>query len=432
MRLYLAECRRILFSLTWVVMAAVFVIFAVSQDVLPPSQPLQEPRPGGSYGGKASGNPDLIMPEALESLYGEFSANDYTTYPHGFIKTVRLKEKKRVQMAGILSELTGKPADELLKAGTDASSQGMTFPYRGDELVPDEDGEVVILPPEAASMSWGEPIVSLAQGVTWDRFQELMGEVDRLVGGGSSYAAESLSSSFGMIPRTYEEAVADYRLIVSHDRFTGAHARLFSDYMGCMMGLLPVFLSVGFAMRDTREIRPAIYVREASSVHLVLARFAALVTLSLLPALLMGAVLTGLHIEAYGAASVDLLAYPKYILAWLLPTAMAAISVGLFFTTLTGTPAGVAVQLIWWFLDLNGGLPGGLTGNYAGRLSPRHNSLGATQVYLDHFGELVRNRAAIALIALILVGLTIAVLEGKRRGKLDVSLPRFDKRDPKA
>ncbi len=38
-------------------------------------------------------------------------------------------------------------------------------------------------------------------------------------------------SGFGRRAKTYEEALADYRAAKEIDHFSGAHARLFSDYM---------------------------------------------------------------------------------------------------------------------------------------------------------------------------------------------------------
>ena len=57
--------------------------------------------------------------------------------------------------------------------------------------------------------------------------------------------------------------------------------------------------------------------------------------------------------------------------------------VGMFVTELTGAPIAIAIQCLWWFIDVNIGtrkLEGGV---YLGQLTPRHNSLENTQVFLD-------------------------------------------------
>ncbi len=68
-----------------------------------------------------SNDPELVMPAALDSLYAEFTANSYTTYPIGFYHTVKLSGKDTEKMAGLLSELTGKPRKSFLaRLDTDA------------------------------------------------------------------------------------------------------------------------------------------------------------------------------------------------------------------------------------------------------------------------------------------------------------------------
>ena len=62
-----------------------------------------------------------------------------------------------------------------------------------------------------------------------------------------------------------------------------------------------------------------------------------------------------------------------------------------------------------------------LKGGYDGLvLSPRHNTLGNTQVYLNSFQTLLVNRIFYTLLSALLVALTIIIYELKRRGKLDV------------
>ena len=41
---------------------------------------------------------------------------------------------------------------------------------------------------------------------------------------------------------TYEQALLEYDNILYKDKVSGAYARLFCDYIGIILGLLPVFL----------------------------------------------------------------------------------------------------------------------------------------------------------------------------------------------
>ena len=381
MALYRKELGRIFKSFAYIFMVVGLLIFANSQGVFPPDGMIEEPLSGaGNYGYKESGNPELIMPEAASGLYGEFTANRYTTYPNGFVKYVKLGAVDRDKMRSIIEEL-----------------------FNGNEL----------------------------NDISWERFSELMAEADDLLGGGSDYSETWISHRFGEVPVTYEEALADYELILTKDRLTGTHARLFSDYMGIILGLIPVFPVVFLCLRDQKNIAPMIYTRDISSIKFVLVRFAALISAVMIPVLVMCGILTLIHGGDYGWKNIDVLAYFKYAIIWQLPTAMVVTALGLFLTTATSTPIAIAVQLIWWFVDTMGG-----NGSYSFfgiqplGLIPRHNTLGRTQDYLNYLPQLIQNRMIIGFGAIILVVLTIIVFSAKRRGLFHVNLRKRSKIQP--
>ena len=119
----------------------------------------------------------------------------------------------------------------------------------------------------------------------------------------------------------------------------------------------------------------------------------------------------------YSGMILDYLAPLKYALGWLMPSVMIAAAIGMFFTELIRTPIAIAIQGLWWFIDLNAGV-GRLRGVHTlFELTPRHNSLGNTQIFLDEFHTLVTNRLIIAGAALLLVAATVIIYEQKRRGK---------------
>jgi len=421
MTLYRKELGRVLKSLMFLLSAAGIVLFAYTQGVFPPHSTITKPEPNAaSYGTKASGDPALIMPEAAESLFVQYSVNQYTTYPKGFLKYIKLNQADRAKMDEIIAELSADALSDSTRETDDtlATNNG-SLQIDGGSLRPNGDGSFQIITPEGET-----PIdFTFNPDMTWERFSVLMERADDLLGGGSDYSDTWMSHRFGQVPITYEEALADYELTISHDKLTGAHARLFSDYMGIILGLLPVFPAVFLCLGDRKNIAPMVHTRRISSVRFVLARFLALVTAVMIPVLIMCAVLTGVHGLDYGFGNIDIFAYFKYALFWMLPTAMVSTAVGLFFTTLTNTPAAVAVQLVWWFVDTLGG--SGAYSFYGIRplqLIPRHNGLGKTQAYLDYLPELIQNRIRFALIALVLVAFTTFVFSAKRRGLLHVSV----------
>jgi len=421
MTLYRKELGRVLKSLIFLLAAAGIVLFAYTQGVFPPHSTITKPEPGAaSYGTKASGDPALIMPEAAESLFVQYSVNQYTTYPSGFLKYVKLNQADRVKMGEIIAELSVDVIpDDVQEPGDVPAANDGTLQIDGDSLQSNADGSFQIITPE------GEMPIDFAfnPDMTWERFSELMAQADAMLGGGSDFSETWMNHRFGQIPVTYEEALADYELTVSHDKMTGAHARLFSDYMGIILGLLPVFPAVFLCLSDRKNIASMLYTRRISSTRFILARFLALVTAVMIPVLIMCAVLTGIHVADYGLGNIDILAYFKYAFFWMLPTAMASTAVGLFFTTLTNTPVAIAIQLLWWFVDTLGG-----NGVYSFlgvrtlQVIPRHNALGKTQAYLDYLPDLIQNRIWIALIAVLLVAFTVFVFSAKRRGLLHVSV----------
>lgn len=265
--------------------------------------------------------------------------------------------------------------------------------------------------------------LAVQDGLAYARFQELMGQADQLLGGGSSYAVEALSG-YGAIPLTYEEARERYQLAVSSDQVTGGYARLFADYAGVMvMSFLPVFLAVILCMKDQRaKMQELIYTREASAARIVLARFLSLLAAAMVPLMFLS-YLSNLQVwGAYSGIQLDYLAPLTYSLGWIMPSVMVSVAAGMFLTELTGTPLAIALQGLWWFYDMNQGIRSLDAGYALLRLAPRHNvgpnAWFRTQEYLDHFQSLVQNRLLLAGASLLLAAATVYLYEAKRKGKI--------------
>lgn len=418
MALFRKECKTIGKSLTFWLFIAVTALFLYSQmpDIMWEKQ--EKPQPGqASYEkSKFVENPDVLMPAAGQALLDGFIQNEFTTYPNGFYKVVKLSETKRQKLAELLTKLTGYSKAELLNMSDTGGMQ-----ISPDQVNP--DGSVTI-DGNAPVKSGGEKYQS-APGLSYERFKEFMVDADTLLGGGSAFHPQGVEyQRFSQVPFTYEEALESYQLLVGKDGVTGAYARLFCDYAGCMLAVLPVFLAVAMGMRDGRAHRKElIYTRGISSARLVLTRYGALLTMLFLPVLIMA---VGASIPVFltykgSGLALDSFAFVKYACGWLLPTVMATSAVGFFLTELTGTPIAVLVQGIWWFVDFFSRESGINGGAYGWALSPRHNELGNTQAFLDGFPELLRNRLAYAALAVVLVIVSIWIYDLKRKGRLDVS-----------
>lgn len=376
------EIKKAAISITFFVFIIALLAMPLSQDVLNFSNHdvITAPKQGEDYGIQQKEVPELIMPAAFNSLYNEFTANEYIAYPIGFYKNVKLNETDKEKMAEIISTLSGVPVNDLLK-----------------------------------SANYIE--VTLSDDISYEEFKECMKQADDLIGGGSNYSENNLLN-YSYVAITYEEAVTNYNLIVNEDKFTGAYARLFCDYVGIILSILPVFIAVAICLKDKRaKMNDLIYVRKTSSFKLILSRYFAIVISVMLPTVILAYISNSTVWGQYSGMALDYLASLKYALGWLMPSVMIATAIGMFFTELTGTPIAIAIQALWWFIDLNVGV-GRLRGVHTlFELTPRHNSLGNTQIFLDEFHTLVANRLMIAGTALLLVAVTVIIYEQKRRGK---------------
>ena len=376
------EIKKTAISITFFVFIIALLAMPLSQDVLNFSNHdvITAPKQGEDYGIQQKEVPELIMPAAFNSLYNEFTANEYIAYPIGFYKNVKLNETDKEKMAEIISTLSGVPVNDLL-----------------------------------TSANYIE--VTLSDDISCEEFKECMKQADDLIGGGSTYSENNLLN-YSYVAITYEEAVTNYNLIVNKDKFTGAYARLFCDYTGIILSILPVFIAVAICLKDKRaKMNDLIYVRKTSSFKLILSRYFDIVISVMLPTVILAYISNSTVWGQYSGMALDYLASLKYALGWLMPSVMIATAIGMFFTELTGTPIAIAIQALWWFIDLNVGV-GRLRGVHTMfELTPRHNSLGNTQIFLDEFHTLVANRLMIAGTALLLVAVTVIIYEQKRRGK---------------
>lgn len=376
------EIKKAAISITFFVFIIALLAMPLSQDVLNFSNHdvITAPKQGEDYGIQQKEVPELIMPAAFNSLYNEFAANEYIAYPVGFYKNVKMNETDKEKMAEIISTLSGVPVNDLLTSANSIE-------------------------------------VALSDDISYEEFKECMKQADDLIGGGSNYSENNLLN-YSYVAITYEEAVTNYNLIVNEDKFTGAYARLFCDYVGIILSILPVFIAVAICLKDKRaKMNDLIYARKTSSFKLILSRYFAVVISVMLPTVILAYISNSTVWGQYSGMALDYLAPLKYALGWLMPSVMIAAATGMFFTELTGTPIAIAIQGLWWFIDLNAGI-GRLRGVHTlFELTPRHNSLGNTQIFLDEFHTLVTNRLIIAGAALLLVAVTVIIYEQKRRGK---------------
>ncbi len=416
------EMKKTVFSITFAVLLVALFAMPISQDVLNFSDKIiTAPQQGEDYGIQQKEIPDVIMPAAFASLYKEFSANQYTAYPIGFYKNVKLNDTDREKMAEIISALSGVSVNDLL--GYDASSDSqdrMEINLDGNQnYTKQDDGSIIVGKNTDISQNETDIEVTLLESISYNQFKEYMKRADDLIGGGSYYSENNLLK-FCYVAVTYEEALDSYNLIASEDKFTGAYARLFCDYVGIILSILPVFIAVASCMKDRRaKMDGLIYSRKVSSFKLIFSRYFAIIIAVILPTLILSYISNISVWGQYSGMSLDYFAPLKYTIGWLMPSVMISTAVGMFFTELTGTPIAIAIQGLWWFIDLNMGVTR-LSGIHTlFELTPRHNSLENTQTFLNEFQTLLANRLIMAGVALLLTLATVIIYEQKRRGRFN-------------
>lgn len=399
--LFFKECKKILFSLSFVIyliaaMAMYFTQFDsdCKNAVEPPSAGLVD------YGMKEKEIPEILMPTAIESLVGDYIEDSYIAYPIGFYKDVHLSENKKEKMAKIITEITGITKEEL--------DSFENFQAEGYEI--GSSGEVIHIEPN-------KPEISVLPEMTYERFRELMREADDIIGGGSDYSDGNIVRNFSCVPKTYEDAVEEYEKFFTDDKITRSYARLFCDYMGIVLAILPVFAAVSLTALDKRShMEQLAYSRKISSAKLIFTRYAALVSVTSVP-VVIAALIAYFKVKGmYSGEALDTTAFLRYSAIWLLPAIMTATAVGMFITELTSSILAIFVQGTLWFTSLFSS-GDGLTG-HIGKLTflIRHSDLYELEAFTNTFDNFIFNRLFYMIISITIIALTVVVYELKRRG----------------
>lgn len=396
LELFLKECKQTLKSLTYIIIIACMLLFYLSQmgDMALIEKPVQGQE---DYGFTYSEDPQVIMQNAVSKLALEFCQNTYSTYPIGFYKRVTLDKKDQSKMEEIITEITGIDPKEIEKEVNDFLNSVNEF---------------------TMSVQIGVPV---KEGMDFNHFMSLMEEADELLGGGSNYNETYIRTS-SLTPMTYEQALEEYNEIVDKDRLSGAYARIFSDYLGIVLAILPVFLSVTRGLRDRRaRAHEVIYSRKASSFCIMTSRYLSMVVMLIVPVLLISLIPFSecLYYANSQGINIDHFAFVKYIFGWLLPTILVSLSVGVVITEFTNTALAILIQAGWWFISLFTGIAE-MAGGYGWNLIPRHNAVGMYDAFHDNFSTLVMNRTGYFVLAIVLLFASVVLFDLRRKGRLKV------------
>ena len=364
--LLVTECKILLKSRIYWVYVALLVLFYFTQMG---SETITRPIEGmENYGYTYSKDPQDIMRKTYQTLQWESEINQFSTYPFGFYKSVILGDDELQRVETILSGLSN-------------------------------DG------------------VSVDASLSFNAFLEDMAAIDDLLGGGSSYEPKTLSQGI-TVEQTYEEALADYTDILHQDQVTRALARLFADYLGIILGILPAFVVISRILKDKKnDLCSFLYSRGVSSWTIMSCRFLSLILMMLIPLFVISIIpLTqGLYSASIGGVKGDYFAFVKIILGWLLPTLLTVTALSFFLTTLFQNAFALIIQLAWWYGSLFS--VSHLHGNVGWLLMPRFNTLGNYELYASIYTQLVYNRLLYTGIGLLLFVGSVLVYSKRREGR---------------
>lgn len=396
--MFLKECRQILRSMVYYIYVVVFVMFLTSQLSGELTEQMEQPQPGQEgYGMTNSREESDIMEKTLAGLVMETYHNSYACYPMGFYKGVTLNEEELARIKSIVEDCTGKEWEQIINDMEKHYSQ-----YERNTM----DGAI------QAQISYS---VVPGEDLSYGQFCGNMEKVCKILGAGSSYSKESLSAGVS-VPMTYEQAVKEYKDLCTKDRLTGATARLFCDYAGIVLSVLPIFLGVTRCLRDKRaQVSQVVYAHKISAFFIIASRYLANVCMAFLPVVLTAFVMQmpyQYHAKTMGIVP-DVLAFLKYSVVWLLPELMIVLAISFFITELTENVISIFIQVFWAIASLFSAA--GLQGNFAFHLIARWNALGNTAEFWGQRQELLVNRGCYFSLSLAVVAMTIVIYEKKRR-----------------
>lgn len=396
--LFVKECKQILKSMVYYIYVVVFILFLSSQLSGELSERMERPQPGQEgYGMTDSHEESVVMEKKLAGLALETYYNSYATYPMGFYKGVVLNETELEKVESIIEDCSGKPWEQVVEELENY------FGYYSNESM---EGAI-----------WAQVAYSVLpkEGLSYQVFCEAMEKVCKIIGAGSAYSKESLEAGVDVV-MTYEQALEEFEALCSKDRITGATVRLFCDYAGIILSVLPIFLGVTRCLRDKRaQAVQVVYVHKSSSLQIIGSRYLANVCMAFLPVVATSFVMQmpyQYHAKTLGVTP-DVFAFLKYNCIWLLPEIMVVLAVSFLITESTENVISIFVQVFWAVASVFTSVS--LEGNFGFQLVARWNALGDTNAFWMQRQELFQNRGFYFILSFAVLGLTVGIYEKKRR-----------------
>lgn len=397
--MFIKECRQTFRSLLYWIIIIIFIIFITSQmwdDEL--MEALNPPASGRDYYGLLeTDDQDIIMGQTLKTLYIEADSGVFATYPAGFYKEVTPSGQEIDEIKDILERASGKSWEEL-------TEDWYTYLEAGEGLDETE-----------FDVAWHTYGLSLADGYTYEKFQQDMDRVCEIVGKGSSYEKSSYEKA-ASVQMTYEDAMEQYVILCEKDGITNALMRLYCDYAGIMLAFLAIFPGVSVVLRDRRaKAADVVYSKKVSSFKICISRYLANVIMLFLPVIITAGFIEMPYVYAAQriGISVNLFAFIYIPVIWLLPEIMVVMAAAFGICEAAGGIAAIILQVYWGMASLMSADT--LTGNFGLHLITRWNMFGGYTEFMNECSSFYINRGYYLVLSVFIVGISIFIYNWKRR-----------------
>lgn len=253
---------------------------------------------------------------------------------------------------------------------------------------------------------------NLKTNITYSEFQDILDNLDKALGGNTELAEDERRSLY--VKRiSYGDERRRFNGILE-EKLTNAYGRYLADYMGITAGFYLVFISAFILHgRRRKEIYSLINSRGISAKKIILSKYIGVSISVLLCYLLIASHATFVF---YNIANnynypIDLFAFYKYILIWVMPTALFTIAMGIFLSSFFKRP--LFIIIIQGILYTTSVLP--LIGDYGlTRFIIRFNRVGYHHKYIQWYGDIIMNRAFYFIVSIGLVMMAIYIFERRK------------------
>lgn len=320
-------------------------------------------------------------------------------------------------------EISGNGA-YIAKPGTGSMNEAGQYEFRPDEWEYVENASDLTGEKEETASKELDSDFSIQ--VSYGRFMEIMDKVSGMIGRDSYFSRSLINLYYGENDMDLSDiTLRQHEEFFEEDKITGAFARYYCDSIALAVLLLPAFVMAAVMVADrSSKVMELAYTKPVSGLKLIFIRYLANIGMMFVPILLLplrSFIILARYANSAGQA-IDIFAFPKYIIGWILPTLLFVTALSLFLAILTrGYISVLTMGILWLFFKPSVGKIAG--GNYElFDIAIRHNTLKGFGRMMQGFDMLVINRLCITGTAILLVLLSVWIYQAKRKGGLSFNV----------